>query len=56
MHQLTNVKTTQSEADETGNGFILQHVALSFVWRDPAVGSDGMWVNPDVCKQQRPTH
>jgi len=54
-HQLTNIKTTQSETDQTGNGFILHHVALSFVWRDPAVFSDGMWVNPDICKQQRPT-
>ena len=55
VYQLINVKTTQSETDQTGNGFILQHVALSFVWRDPTVVSDGMWVNPDVCKEQRPT-
>ena len=54
-HWLINVKTTQSGADQTGNGFIIQHVALSFVWRDPTVISDGMWVNPDVCKEQRPT-
>ena len=33
---------TQSETDQTGNSFILQHVALSFVWRDPAVVSDCM--------------
>jgi len=54
VHQLANVKTTQSGTDQSGNGFI-QHVALNFVWRDPAVVSDGMWVNPDICKQQRPT-
>jgi len=54
VYQLINVKTTQSETDQTGNGFILQHVALSFVWRDPAVVSDCTWVKPNmICKQQR---
>ena len=41
-HQLANVKTTQSGTDQTGNGFTVQHVALSFVWRDPAAVSDCM--------------
>ena len=40
-YQLANVKTTLSGTDQTG-GYILQHVALSFVWRDPAVVSDCM--------------
>ena len=55
VYQLTNVKTIQSETDQTGNGFILQHVALSFVWRETAVVSDCTWVKPNmICKQQRP--
>ena len=46
----------QSGTDQTGNGFIVQHVALSFVWRDPAVVSDGMWVNPDRYLQRVKAH
>ena len=46
----------QSGTDQTGNGFIVQHVALSFVWRDPAVVSDGMWVNPDWYLQRVKAH